>query len=105
MAQGATDCDRLAVKPKLVHQPLCTIEMIAHGHAERCPGENCPFWENGCALARIETELDSRPEVALLLLDLRRELESGRTVEVDDARVRFAHILNEEEGITESPSG
>jgi hypothetical protein len=90
------------VKPTLSHQPLCTIEMIAHGHAERCPGDACPFWEDGCALARIETELDSRPEVAQLLLDLRGELERGRTVEVDEARARFAHILNEEEGIAES---
>jgi hypothetical protein len=91
------------VRPKVTHQPLCTIELIAQGHAERCPGDECPFWEHGCALTRIETELDSRPEVAQLLLDLRRELESGRTVGVVEARARFAHILNEEEGITEAP--
>jgi hypothetical protein len=55
---------------------LCTIELIAQGHAERCPGEACGFWERGCALARVEYELDGRPDVARLLLDLRRELEA-----------------------------
>ena len=79
------------------HRPLCTIELIAEGHAERCPGEACAFWERGCVLARVESELDGRPEVAALLLDLRRELEAGRDVELRDARSRFAHLLNEEE--------
>jgi hypothetical protein len=37
--------------------------------------------------------------VAELLLDLRRELESGRAIELRDARSRFAHVLNQEEGI------
>jgi hypothetical protein len=87
------------MKPRLEHRDLCTIELIAQGHAQRCPGDECPFWDRGCALARIETELDGRPEVAQLLLDLRRELESGRVVELGEARSRFAHVLNEEEGI------
>ena len=82
-----------------VHRQLCTIELIAEGHAERCPGAECAFWENGCALARVETALDSRPEVARLLLDLRREIEAGRTVELEQARSTLAHILNDEEGI------
>jgi hypothetical protein len=82
------------------HRPLCTIELIAEGHAERCPGEECAFWERGCALARIEAELDGRPEVAQLLLDLRRELEAGRRIELEEARSRFAHILNEDEHIS-----
>ena len=81
------------------HLPLCTIALIAEGHAERCPGEACAFWEHGCALARVEGELDGRPEVAQLLLDLRRELESGRSVSLEEARARFAHVLNVEEGI------
>lgn len=50
-------------------------------------------------LGRIEAELDGRPEVAQLLLDLRRELEAGRTIELEEAHSRFAHILNEEERI------
>jgi hypothetical protein len=86
------------VKPGLEHRQLCTIELIAEGHAERCPGAECAFWERGCVLTRVEAELDGRQEVAQLLLDLRRELEAGRVVELQEARSRFAHILNDEEG-------
>jgi hypothetical protein len=85
--------------PTEEHRQLCTIALIAEGHAERCPGEECAFWERGCALARVEGELDGRPDVAKLLLDLRREIESGRSVQVEEARARFAHVLNVEEGI------
>jgi hypothetical protein len=81
------------------HKPLCTIELIAEGHADRCPGHECAFWDRGCVLTRVESELSGRPEVAQLLLDLRRELEAGRTIEVEEAHSRFAHILNEDEGI------
>ena len=81
------------------HRPLCTIELIAEGHGERCPGEECAFWEHGCALARVESELQARPEVAQLLLDLRREIEAGRDVSVEEAHVRFSHVLNVEEDI------
>jgi len=87
------------VKPETEHRQLCTIELIAEGHANRCPGADCAFWDHGCALARVEAELDGRPEVAQLLLGLRRELEVGRTVELAEARARFAHVLNEEEQI------
>ena len=79
------------------HRPLCTLELVAEGHAERCPGEACEFWERGCVLARVEAELDERPDVAHLLLDLRRELESGKVVELAEAHRRFAHLLNDEE--------
>lgn len=68
------------------HRPHCTIELIAEGHATRCPGEECAFWGHGCALARVEAQLDGRPEVARILLDLRRELETGRAVEFEEAR-------------------
>lgn len=87
--------------PAEEHHQLCTIEMIAEGHGERCPGEGCAFWEHGCALQRIETQLDGRPDVAQVLLDLRREIESGRELEVAVARARLAHVLNVEEGIEE----
>jgi hypothetical protein len=87
------------VKPADEHRQLCTIELIAEGHAERCPGEECAFWDRGCALARVEGELDGRPEVAQLLVNLRRELESGRSVDIEEAHSRFAHILNEDDGI------
>jgi hypothetical protein len=85
------------------HRPLCTIELIAEGHAERCPGEACAFWDRGCALARVEAELDGRPEVAELLLSLRRELESGRALELERARSTLSEILNADEGIDASP--
>lgn len=87
------------MKPSPEHRQLCTIELIAEGHAERCPGQDCAFWDRGCALTRVEYELGGRPEVAQILLDLRRELESGRDVEVEEAHSRFAHILNEDEHI------
>jgi hypothetical protein len=81
------------------HRPLCTLELIAAGHASRCPGGACVFWDRGCVLSRVELELEHRPEVAQLLLDLRGELAAGRTVELEEARSRLAHILNDEEGI------
>ena len=81
------------------HRQLCTIELIAEGHAERCTGEECPFWDHGCALQRIEAALDSRPDVARILLDLRRELEGGKELELEEARMRLAHIMNVEAGI------
>ncbi|HSF60387.1 MAG TPA: hypothetical protein VLA69_01710 [Gaiellaceae bacterium] len=81
------------------HKPLCTIELIAEGHADRCPGDECAFWDRGCVLTRVEYELSGRPEVAQLLLDLRRELEAGRAIEIGEARSRFAHLLNEDEAV------
>jgi hypothetical protein len=87
------------MKPTTEHRQLCTIELIAEGHAKRCVGEECAFWDRGCALARVETELGGRPEVAQILLGLRRELEAGATVEIDEAHSRFAHLLNEDEAI------
>ena len=87
------------MKPRAEHRQFCTIELIAEGHADRCPGEECAFWERGCVLSRIEAELDGRPEVARLLLDLRSELQAGRALELKEVRSRFAHLLNEEGGI------
>jgi hypothetical protein len=83
------------------HRPLCTLELIADGHAERCPGEACAFWERGCVLARVEAQLDARPEVAELLLALRRELEAGRELSVADVRAR----LDAHAGEPFSPAG
>ena len=59
------------------HHPLCTIALIAGEEAARCPADRCAFWDSGCALARIEPELEGRPDVARLLLELRRTLEVG----------------------------
>jgi len=61
------------------HHPLCTIELIAGNEATRCPTERCVFWERGCILTRVESELEERPDVARLLLDVRRALESAAT--------------------------
>jgi len=80
-------------KPRVPHRPLCTIELIAEGHADRCPGAECAFWDTGCALTRIEAEVDGRPEVAALLLDLRRQLEAGREIEVAEAQAEFHRRL------------
>jgi hypothetical protein len=59
------------------HHPLCTIELVAGDEASRCPGEQCAYWDRGCVLTRIETELEGHPEVARLLLELRRRLEAA----------------------------
>jgi hypothetical protein len=85
--------DARTMETQFVHTQLCTIELIAEGHAERCPGEDCAFWQRGCRLARVEDELDERPEVAGLLLDLRRALEAGREVAVDSVRAEFERQL------------
>jgi hypothetical protein len=88
------------VKPHREHRQLCTIELIAGGHAERCPGDECAFWQSGCVLTRIQYELDGRPDVAQLLVDLRRELEIGREIPIEDVRSQFSRILNEDEAIS-----
>jgi len=62
------------------HHPLCAIELVSGEEASRCPGAQCAFWERGCVLARIEPELEAHPEVARLLLDLRRRLEADALV-------------------------
>lgn len=53
-------------------------------------------------LTRIEYELEGRPDVAQLLVDLRRELEAGRELDIEEVHSRFAHILNEDAGLFES---
>ena len=78
---------------ELEHRPLCTIELIADGHASRCPGESCAFWEDGCVLARVEEELEGRPEVAALLLELRRTLAAGGSVSVEEASAAIRRRL------------
>jgi hypothetical protein len=91
------------------HRPLCTIELIAEGHAERCKGEECAFWQDACVLARVESELAGRPEVAGVLLELRRALEQGREVPVGEALQQFHARLSaagaSEIDSQESPGG
>jgi hypothetical protein len=81
------------MKPEDEHSPFCTIELIADGHAERCSGEQCAFWQQGCVLTRVQADLADRPEVAQLLVDLRRELEAGREVSVAAATAEFHRRL------------
>jgi hypothetical protein len=94
MARGGLGAYPRRMQPfeEQAHRKLCTIELIAEGHAERCPGEECLFWVNGCVLERVEGELDARPEVAALLLDLRRELEQGSVLRVDEVTDRLREI-------------
>jgi hypothetical protein len=54
---------------------LCLIEQVAEGEASECPGESCAYWQKGCVLDRVEHQLAGRPDVAGLLLAMRRMLE------------------------------
>jgi hypothetical protein len=48
--------------------------MLQHtvGHAERCPHDACPFWLNdGCGLESIRADIETNPELAGFLLDVR----------------------------------
>jgi hypothetical protein len=50
---------------------FCTLQH-AVGRSERCPGSGCPFWaDEGCALDGIRSDLETNPELAGYLLDLR----------------------------------
>ena len=50
---------------------FCTLQE-AVGRSERCPGSACPFWvDEGCALDGIRTDIETNPELAGYLLDLR----------------------------------
>lgn len=77
---------------------LCTIELIAEGHASRCPGEACAFWHDGCVLQAVEDELQASPAAAELLLHLRREIEGGVEIPVERARARLREALDDEAG-------
>jgi hypothetical protein len=83
---------------------LCTIELIAEGHAERCPGAGCAFWQDRCVLEAVEVDLQAAPAVAELLLSLRREIENGARIPVDEARERLLEALGEESDET-GPAG
>jgi hypothetical protein len=92
--------------PRGATPKLCSLQ-IAVGHVEACPGEPCPFWEGGgavvdpgCAVERLglTAELDSRPDLAAYLLELRARLERVRdSTEEREVRSRFYRLLNESE--------
>jgi hypothetical protein len=49
----------------------CTLQ-DAVGRHERCPGTSCPFWAaEGCALDGVRADIETNPELAGYLLDLR----------------------------------
>jgi hypothetical protein len=53
---------------------LCQLQYAA-GRVEDCPGEPCPFWADArCVVAGLRADLDSNPDLAHLLLDLRSDL-------------------------------
>ena len=76
------------------HRPRCTIELIAGGQGDRCPGDGCPYWENGCIFDRVEADLDGRWEVAQFLLDVRRRLESAERQSKDEEMAQFHRRLS-----------
>ena len=62
----------------------CALQDAA-GRVEACPGESCPFWEEGgavleggCAIERLSLDLARRPELAQYLLEIRLGLDRAR---------------------------
>jgi hypothetical protein len=44
----------------------------AVGRHEECPGSRCPFWDrDGCGIETLRPDIESNPELAAFLLDLR----------------------------------
>jgi hypothetical protein len=55
----------------------CLLRHALDGH-ERCPGAECPFFEHGaCRLGELRADIDTNPQLARFLLDLRARL-AGR---------------------------
>jgi hypothetical protein len=55
-------------------QRECLLQHALHGH-ERCPGSACPFYEDGeCRLQELQPDINTNPELARFLLDLRARL-------------------------------
>lgn len=62
----------------------CALQDAA-GRVEACPGEGCPFWEEGgavleggCAIERLSLDLARRPELTQYLLEIRLGLDRAR---------------------------
>ena len=52
----------------------CLLQHVLDGY-ERCPGSACPFYEDGaCRLQELQPDIDTNPELARFLLDLRARL-------------------------------
>jgi hypothetical protein len=56
-------------------QVTCRLQ-AAVGRVERCPEDTaCPFWRDGeCLIAGLDTDLESNPELAQMLLRLRSQM-------------------------------
>jgi len=52
----------------------CLLQRALDGH-ERCPGPDCPFFDDGeCRLQELRADIDTNPQLARFLLDLRGRL-------------------------------
>jgi hypothetical protein len=52
----------------------CTLQN-AVGRYEQCPEEQCPLWHDGaCTIAAVRADVETTPNLAVYLLDLRRRL-------------------------------
>jgi hypothetical protein len=79
---------------------FCALQ-YAEGRFEVCPGPGCPFWEEGgavmpgrCRIERLGLDLDARPKLALVLLQIRQKLEQAGTEEgEDEARSLFYRLV------------
>jgi len=67
--------------------------LAAEGRDEPCPESQCVYWEKGCILPAADAELRRRPEVAALLLGLRRQLERERAVHSEGELADFHRRL------------
>jgi hypothetical protein len=58
-------------------QSFCRLQ-AAVGRVERCPHDQaCPFWrDEECLIAGLHADLESNPELAQMLLQLRTEMVS-----------------------------
>lgn len=52
----------------------CLLQQALDGY-ERCPGSDCPFFEDGaCRLQELKADIATNPQLARFLLDLRGHL-------------------------------
>lgn len=61
----------------MADERLCLLQ-TAVGRHERCPGEACPYWQDGgCPLEQMRADIETNPELAGFLLDLRAQIMGG----------------------------
>lgn len=68
----------------------CAIVLAAEKVAEPCTEDRCAYWEKGCIFAGVESDIVLLPEVAGILLGLRRELEQARAEAPQDGEAALA---------------